>query len=188
MKFKILFLLSVLALASCEPESQTDYVQLTIPEELKSNSEVVASLEKDAKQLNRALNSIEDYLNRLLEIGEEIEAIEEDTDPEQLKKDIEKSVEKLATAQAKFMLNLAWFGFREVWEQSDKAELLQKMSNGETIVYEKSVAHLKIKQDLVEEKLETFSNNIEQLTKRLEEKEAVLKKYGEEHKTALQKN
>lgn len=178
MKTPMAFLFFALLFTSCAPTSNTDYVELTIPAELANQPEVVKRLEKDAKLLNYTLNSVEDALTVMVEIGEEIAAIEETTEKEDLKRVIAQKSEKLANAYGKMMLNGMWFLSHEFVKETGNEEIVRRLSEGEKVAFEKSVKHLRVKTGLGEQKLEEFGKRMDELTKIIEEKEAFLEEWS----------
>lgn len=180
MKINALLLIFALSFASCAPTSDTDYVELTIPPELANQPEIVKMLEKDAKLLNYTFNSLEDALNIMVEIGEEIAAIEETTDKEELKLLIAKKSEKLSYAYGKMMMNGMWFLSHEFVSETGNEELFRRLSDGETIAIQKTIKHLRVKTELGEQKMEEFGRRMDEVTKIMEEKEAFLEEWGKE--------
>lgn len=172
--------LSLLLLSSCAPNSGTDYVQLQIPPELSDQPELVELLEKDAEILNDALNSLEDWSLVMVELGEEIAAIDENTEKEQLARQVKGKIAKLGATQVKMMLNLVWFSTHQFVSENSYPELFRRLSSGETIHIEKSIAHIKLNKELGEQKLKEFSDKFEELSKTLEEKKALFEKMKSE--------
>lgn len=176
MKVAPIFFMLLLALTSCAPESNTDYVQLSIPPELQNQPEAVKALEKDAEILNDILNCLEDALIAMTDVGDIIAELEEDSDVEETKELVVKKISKMEKAYANLMFNAMWFATHEFVSENNNAELFKKLSSGETIAIEKTVSHLKVSKEIGERKIKEFGDKFEDLSKRIEAKKEVYDK------------
>lgn len=178
MKYTFLFL-CLIVLVACQTKSKTDYVQLVIPEELKTNKEVVEKLEDDAKQLNRIFNSIEDFYQEIIALEDVLNALDDSTSTEELKQSLDKWAKELVKTQQRFAINVLWF-FAKDLKPEETQEILNGLTEGQTVQYNKCIAHLDLKRDVIKDKVEELSEGFERLLKAFEEKEAILEKLSEE--------
>jgi len=176
MKIAPVFFMLLVAFPSCAPESNTDYVQLSIPPELQNQPEAVKALEKDAKILNDILNCLEDALIAMTEVGEIIAELEEDSDVEETREVVNQKILKMEKAYTNLMFNAMWLVTHEFVSENNNAELFKRLSSGETIAIEKSVSHLKVSKEIGERKLKEFGDKFEDLSKRMEAKKEVYDK------------
>lgn len=180
MKIAPVFFMLLVVFTSCAPESNTDYVKLSIPAELQNQPAAVKALEKDAKILNDILNCLEDALIAMTEVGEIIADVEEDTDVEEMRELLIPKISKMEKAYSNLMFNGMWFATHEFVSENNNAELFRKLSSGETIAIEKSVSHLKVSKEIGERKLKEFGDKFDDLGKRMEAKEEIYNKLFKE--------
>ena len=174
------FCLILFAILSCEPESQTDYVNLEIPVELRNNKEAVKRLESDAKQLNRIFNSLEEMLDNIIKLKTDINAFEESDDIDDLEKKLNKRYDEIGRSYAKFGLNILWLLGKDYVNEKGHQEILKKLSRGETIHYTKCLNHLSVKKEVIDEKIEQFAKEFDELGKAIDSKKEIIERKREE--------
>lgn len=164
----------LLLLFSCASKSQVDYVQLSIPDELKGNSEAVAYLEKDAKNVNKTLNHIDDILTDMEELMVYISTqdLKENEEPDPaVVKEVMSRIEGLSSSYVKFHLTLLWTFGKDLFSEDETAKkLITKMETPEGIVFKKSLDHIKLKKELIKSRMDLFVEKMERSTALIEAK------------------
>lgn len=165
MTTRILLFPVLLLLYSCASKSQVDYVQLTIPEELKNNPEAVAYLKKDVKNVNKTLNHIDDMLTEVEDLMAYISTLDihEDQEPDPaVVAEVEARIERLSKSYFKFGLTMMWTFGKDILSEDETAKLLiTKMETSEGIVFQKSLDHVKLKKGLIQERMDEFVAKME---------------------------
>ncbi len=163
-------------LLSCQTEPQTDYVELIIPAELQNNEEAVEKLKSDAEQLNRVFNSVEEIMLNITRLKEDFQTFDEQTDTTAFKSQLRKRIKKIEWSAAKFTFNLFWLGLKDYNTDKGHREILEKLSKGETIQYKKCLNHLQVKKDIVLEKYNHFTKELDELLEVMKEKTEIYEK------------
>jgi cytoplasmic iron level regulating protein YaaA (DUF328/UPF0246 family) len=150
-------------------------VKLIIPEELKNNKEAVGRLEDDAKQLNRVFNSVEDYCKDIIELENVLAEISDSSSAEEIKQLLSQWYDQLVQTQKRFTVNVLWFVVKDL-KAEETEEILNGLTSGQKVQYQKCVDHLDIKRDIVKTKFEEIKEGFQRLLIVYEEKKAVLDK------------
>jgi hypothetical protein len=161
-------LLFFLVLLSCSTRSNRDYVKLSIPDELKNNAEVVEKLQKDADQLNRVFNSIDDFIEDLLSIKEEVMAYDSTKSNVFFKAKLSLKMTKIQSSAAKIMYNALWYIGKDIVNQD--TTLITKLSVNDKIVYKKCLNHIQIQSKLIDARLKEMDVAMKELNKLIDEK------------------
>lgn len=170
---------------SCEPEPQTDYVELVIPQELIGNKDAIAELEADAKKLNNVFNSFEEILNKFVGLRNDIDAFNEDTEIEQYRRKLKKEVEAIQWSVVKLAVNTFWLSTKNYSKDKGHKEILKKLANNEAVVYKKCLNHLNVRKEVLKEKLDAFEKEFKELSNAIEKKEELLDRKLKQEKESM---
>jgi len=159
------FIISVLA---CSTRSQKDYVNLSIPEELLSNEEVVEKLQGDADRLNNIFNSMDDFMEDIVSIKEEISEYDTADPSALLRARLSLKVAKIQASQLKIAGNVAWFGANII--MNSDTTFPSTLNNSERALYENCRKNIKIDDGLLDKRLEEIGKDMSELSALMDEK------------------
>ena len=161
-------LLFFLFLFSCSTRSNRDYVKLSIPDELKNKPEVVEKLQKDADQLNKVFNSIDDLFEDMMSIKEEVMAYDSTKSNVFFQAKLALKMTKIQSSAAKIIYNALWYVGKDIVNQD--TTLITKLSVNDKIVYQKCLNHIQIQSKLIDARLKEMNVALKELNKAIDEK------------------
>jgi len=170
---RIYIIILSFVLFSCSTKHHTDYVQLEIPEELKKHEDLVESLEKDAKKLNRLLNSVEDAATHFTDFKIQFDSLNENTDPDKFKEEIEDRVELLEEDYKNIVYNFMWFASSAIFKEK-REKAIKNLTSEEIALFDTTKAHLSLKTDTLKAKFNEFVDNVTALDSILNSKDSLL--------------
>lgn len=156
-----LFLFSILFYA------QIDYVELVIPDELKNNPQAVEYLKNDVKQLNKMFYAIDDLATDFEELGEIISKIDinDASEIEQHRVEVEGKLIDLGSSFFSVNMRLMWYIGKDLLaDKESMPTVFQKLDSGEKIAFRKSMKHIHLKKQLLEQRAEAFAKRLEALS------------------------
>lgn len=162
------FVISIIIAISCSTRSEKDYVNLTIPEELSANEEVVNKLRGDAERLNSIFNSMDDFMEDIVSLKEEISEYDTANPSALFRVKLSLKMTKIHASQIKIAGNAAWF-MANVIMNSDTT-FPSTLSNSERALYEKCRSNIDIDQTLINSRLEEISKDLHELHDLMEQK------------------
>ncbi len=180
MKQYLSLLISLLLLANCGTDSNTDYVKLNIPPDLDDPT-VIKALEKDAKNLNRIFNSLEDCADTFIGLVDTMTDITEETAPRELALQYAKHSKKFAWKMTKLTFNMTYLVAEENFKNKSVQEIVKELSDNERKVYTKTIKHLSLKKEELEKKGEEFMARIDSLQPQMERATKIMEKWNKEN-------
>lgn len=167
---KINLVLSLFAIfiftSSCAQKELIDYVELEIPEELKDNPKAVAYLKNDAKQLNKLLNSVEEFATEIENMAIMISEVDTNdiVQKEAVRKRVEKQVSALSSSFVSVNFRLMWYLGKDILADKEATQgIIERLETDEGIAFRKSLDHIKLKKELLEKRANDFIKKMEEL-------------------------
>lgn len=149
---KLFSILLVFLIVSCQPRSKTQYVDLNIPEVLKSNKEAVERLQTDAERANRLFNSTEDMVKDITFLMKDLILIVDSLPEEEIDKRVKSGQRRIEMAGVKMSLNnFSYLGGRVINEMNEDS-FIATLSPEEAEAYKKIGSGIAIKREAMEEK------------------------------------
>ncbi len=182
------FIFIFFSLVACQTITHEEYVKVEIPTSLQDNEKAKALLNTQAKNINKILNSAEDMLVGLEDLGEAIENIDFEKGEEEIAKGLEKSASQMAKIQGRLVVNASYYTLRIALKQEEMHRFEETLS-GTTLADFKNVKNsLKLDNDLVNQKMEECDKLLEEFEQIIQAKEKEFEAFKAKQEPAVQTN
>lgn len=138
-------------------------------------------MEKDAKNLNRVLNSLEDCADSFIGLVDAMSDITEETAPRELAAQYAKHSKKFAWRMTKLTFNMTYLVAEENFKDKSVQEIVKELSDNEKKVYTKTIKHLSVKKEELEKKGEEFMARIDSLQPQMDRATKIMEKWNKEN-------